>query len=95
MTYNRANTENQEKSTSLETAITAFLRDKGKGEAGESGNYRSDAEVNSTASLRGCKKKTSKESHRSQISTSGRSVDAREFVELGKAKLYTGLSLYR
>lgn len=44
MTHNRANTENQEKSTPLATAITAFLRDKGKGEAGETGNYRSDAE---------------------------------------------------
>jgi integrase len=44
VTDNRANTENQEESTSLTIAITAFLRDKGKGEAGESGNYRSDAE---------------------------------------------------
>lgn len=28
----------------IERAVDAFLRDKGKGEAGESGNYRSDAE---------------------------------------------------
>jgi integrase len=44
MTQNHVNTENREESTPLATAITAFLRDKGKGEAGESGNYRSDAE---------------------------------------------------
>ena len=33
----------QSPSRPIETAITAFLRDKGKGDAGESGNYRSDA----------------------------------------------------
>jgi integrase len=44
MTHNRVTTESREESTPLATAITAFLRDKGKGEAGESGNYRSDAE---------------------------------------------------
>lgn len=44
MSHNRANAEGQEGSTPLETVITAYLRDKGKGEAGESGNYRSDAE---------------------------------------------------
>lgn len=44
MTYNRINTEDREERTPLETVIAAYLRDKGKGEAGESGNYRSDAE---------------------------------------------------
>lgn len=43
MTHNRVNTEDRKESTPLKTVITAFLRDKGKGEAGESGNYRSDA----------------------------------------------------
>jgi integrase len=44
MTHNHVNAEDRQESTLIETVTTAFLRDKGKGEAGESGNYRSDAE---------------------------------------------------
>jgi hypothetical protein len=35
---------NHDHSIPIETAVKEYLRDKGKGEAGESGNYRSDAE---------------------------------------------------
>jgi integrase len=87
MTSDRATTESQEASTPLTTAITAFLRDKGKGEAGESGNYRSDAEreLNRFATWL-CEEDLEREPTFADLDERTFRRYARKLVELGNAK---------